>query len=56
MSGAGAARLAQTIKSFWSAAGFEVSIDIVPFAAGKGTSYALRSSMIGGLPRAPTND
>jgi len=53
MSGVGAAFLARKIEAFWAAAGFEIAVDIVPFAAGKGTVYGLRSDLIGGLPHAP---
>ena len=53
MSGAGAALLARKIEAFWAAAGFEVRVDIVPFTAGNGTNYALRSNLRAGLPGAP---
>jgi hypothetical protein len=53
MSGVGAAFLARKIEAFWAASGFEVKVDIVPFVAGNGTNYALRSNRQAGLPRAP---
>jgi len=52
LSGLGAACLARKIQAYWAAVGFEVAVDIVPFAAGKGTNYALRSNLSAGLPRA----
>jgi hypothetical protein len=53
LNGIGAARLAEKIKSFWAAAGFDISVDIVPFVSGSSTVYALRSNLVAGLPRAP---
>ena len=50
-SGIGAACLAQTIKKFWAALGFDISIEVVQVVASKPPVYGIRSDLLGGLPR-----
>ncbi|HEX3418190.1 MAG TPA: hypothetical protein VHT21_17570 [Stellaceae bacterium] len=54
LNGLGAALLADRIKKFWAAAGYDIEVSLIPFVAGGGkAAYALRSNLVAGLPRVP---